>query len=103
MDYNTFLDIIRESYEKLYNSSREEKDKASIIINCSDEQTLSIKAYHKIIIMLSAVQIKDRLSYTLPLFKLEHTYNRGITSENEAHEEACRLLLQNIMMCIADK
>lgn len=102
MDYNTFLDIIRESYEKLYNSSREEKDKASIIINCSDEQTLSIKAYHKIIIMLSAVQIKDRLSYTLPLFKLEHTYNRGITSEEEAQREACKEFLVNLMLNIGN-
>lgn len=101
MDFNTYLNIIREAYEDFYNSTR--KEKVTIAINYSDEQTLRIKAIHKITILMSAIQIKDKLSYTIPLFKLEHGYNHGITSEEEAQREACKEFLKGLMLNISGK
>ena len=78
------IGIIKESFELWYNTYVSRDTRASIVINYSDVQTLTIKAYHKACIEMQAVEIIDGKSRTIPIIKLEENYNHGITSEEEA-------------------
>lgn len=73
-------------------------NKASIVINYSDEQTLLIKAYHKVTVSMIAIGIKDNLSYTVPLIEVSENYNHGVTTEEEAKES----VTENFLMKIFD-
>ena len=86
------LNLIKNSFENWYNTTN--KSNLSMVINYSDEQTLRLKAYHKVTINMIAVGIKDNLSYTLPVLSISEHYNHGTTTE----EEAKALLTQKFLM-----
>lgn len=91
------LEIIRSSFEKWYNTHVNTSDKrVSVITNYSDEQTLSIKAYHKTTITLAVVGIRDNMSYINTLFNLTSNYNHGVTTEEEARLNSIKSLLSSI-------
>lgn len=88
------LDLIKSSFEGWYRAHVDTK--ASIVINYSDEQTLLIKAYHKVTVNMSAIGIKDNLSYTVPLIEVSENYNHGVTTEEEAKESVIENFLTKI-------
>lgn len=65
----------------------------SMITNYSDEQTLSIKAYHKVTVSIQAVGIKNGLSYIVPILTISGHYNHGVTTEEEAQTEILQKFL----------
>lgn len=75
------IDFIKESFECWYNKVF---TKASIVINYSDVQTLSIKAYHTITMEIQAISIVNGSSQATPLITITENYNHGVTSEEEA-------------------
>ena len=87
------INIIKDSFESWYNRTHLSKTPVSVAINYSDVQKLSIKAFHTVTIELQLLGIKDNLSYTTSLIKLQENYNHGITSELEAKEGMIRKLL----------
>lgn len=88
------LDIIKESFEEWYNSKLKEGDvPLSIVINYSDEQKLSMKAFHTIKMIVNGIGIKDGKSFVVPLYELQENYNHGVTSEQEAKEGMTKKLL----------
>lgn len=89
------LDLIKSSFESWYRSHVD--NKASIVINYSDEQTLLIKAYHKVTVSMIAIGIKDNLSYTVPLIEVSENYNHGVTTEEEAEESVTKTFLIKIL------
>lgn len=93
MNTSETIGIIRDSFESWYNSKLPPEEKSSIVINYSDTQTLSIKAFHTIRMEVQAIGIKDGKSYVTPLFELQENYNHGITSEQEAKEGLTKKLL----------
>lgn len=82
MNASETLNLIKESFETWYNKNVNAK--VSIVINYSDTQQLAIKAFHTITLEVSAVGIKNNLSYTKPLITLQENYNHGILTEEEA-------------------
>jgi len=90
------IDIIKNSFEKWYNRNFAKDSSVSIVINYSDIQKLSIKAYHTISFEVVAVGIKDNLSYTQPLITLQENYNHGVTSEQEAKDSLTEKLLMEM-------
>ena len=97
MDKHTILNTIKESFEQWYNTNvNTNKSKVSAVIAFSDEQTLLIKAYHKITIRLVVIGIKDNLSYTIPITEVSGHYNHGITSEEEAFNISLKQFLNSI-------
>lgn len=93
MNNSETLDIIKESFEIWYNKYWSKEHPVSIAINYSDEQTLSIKAFHTIKMEVQAIGIQDGKSYIIPLFKLQENYNHGITAEEEAKNGLIKKLL----------
>lgn len=87
MGTSTTLNLIKDSFELWYNTNVAKDSPVSIVINYSDIQVLSIKAYHTVTIDMKAVSIKDNLSYITPLVKIQENYNHGVTSEEEAKYE----------------
>ena len=81
MDTQQIINLIKESFEAWYNKVF---TKASIVINYSDVQTLSIKAYHTITMEVQALSIVNGSSKATPLITLTENYNHGITTEDEA-------------------
>lgn len=81
MDTQQIINLIKESFEDWYSKVF---TKASIVINYSDMQKLSIKAYHTIRMEVQAVSIVDGQACSKSLICLEENYNHGITSETEA-------------------
>lgn len=96
MNIQETINIIRESFETWYNRTYPSESPVSIVINYSDVQTLSIKAIHKITMEVSAVGIRDRLSYVSSVMRLEESYNHGITTEEEAKESLTKKLLMSL-------
>jgi hypothetical protein len=88
------LNFIKESFESWYNQVY--ASSASIVINYSDVQTLSIKAYHTITIEVQAVSIKDGKSNTESLIRLEENYNHGVFTEDEAKLELIKKMLMEM-------
>lgn len=95
MDTNT-LALIKDSFESWYNKKYPESNHVSIAINYSDEQKLSIKAYHTITMQVNIIGIKDGESYTKQLVFLQENYNHGVTSEQEAKDGLTMKLLENL-------
>ena len=94
MSTSETLGIIKDSFEKWYNGKLQANEKpVSIVINYSDVQTLSIKAFHTITMEVTAVGIRENLSFTAPLVTLKENYNHGITSEQEAKDRLTGKLL----------
>ena len=89
------LEIIKNSFEHWYNTTHDEK--VSIVANYSDEQTLLIKAYHKVTITMMAIGIRNSLSYTLPLLEVSEYYNHGVTTEEAAKEHVLMLFLSSVL------
>ena len=81
MDTQQIIDFIKDSFEDWYNRIY---PKASIVINYSDVQTLSIKAYHTITIEVQAISIVNGSSKATQLISLTENYNHGVTTEEEA-------------------
>jgi hypothetical protein len=81
MDTQQIINLIKESFEAWYNQVF---TKATIVINYSDVQTLSIKAYHTISMEVQAISIVDGQAKNNCLIKLEENYNHGVTTEQEA-------------------
>lgn len=92
------LTIIKNSFEDWYNATNHTN--VSIVINYSDEQTLFVKAYHKVTITMSAIGIKNGLSYTIPLLSISENYNHGVTSEQEAKDGITKKFLNNLFSMI---
>lgn len=93
----TTLELIRQGFETWYNSQLpKNSNKVSIITNYSDEQSLALKAYHKITIKMAAVRIKDGMSYTITLIELTENYNHGLMTEQEAEEELTKKFIQKL-------
>lgn len=90
------IKVIKESFELWYNTYVSKDIQASIVINYSDAQTLTIKAYHKVCIEMQAIEIIEGQSRVTPLIKLEENYNHGITSEEEAKEKMMKKLLVEV-------
>ena len=88
------LQLIKESFEGWYNSRNQQK--SSIVINYSDEQTLLIKAYHKVTITMMAVGIEKGLSYTAVLIQVTENYNHGTTTEEEAKDLLTKKFLTEV-------
>ena len=81
MDTQQVINLIKDSFEDWYNRVF---TKASIVINYSDVQTLSIKAYHTITMEVQAISIINNVPKSVQLIKLEENYNHGTTTEEEA-------------------
>lgn len=81
---NDSINLIKESFELWYNRTFSRELPVSIAINYSDEQTLAIKAIHTSRIEVSALGIRNGLSFVKPLIVLQENYNHGTTSEAEA-------------------
>lgn len=81
MDTQQVINLIKDSFESWYNKVF---TKASIIINYSDVQTLSIKAYHTITMEVQAVSIVNGQAKNKSLISLTENYNHGVTTEEEA-------------------
>ena len=81
MDTQQVINFIKESFEDWYNRVF---TKASIVINYSDVQTLSIKAYHTITMEVQAISIIDGQAKNKKLISLTENYNHGVTTEEEA-------------------
>ena len=97
MNNSETLTLIKESFESWYNSKLQANEKpVSVVINYSDEQKLSIKAFHTITMELTLIGIKDGISYTTSLVKIQENYNHGITSEIEAKEGLTKKLLMKL-------
>ena len=91
------LELIRQSFEAWYNSKlHSSSEKVSIVTNYSDEQTLALKAYHKVTIKMAAVGIKEGMSYTVMLLEVSEHYNHGITTEQEAEEKITQKFLKEL-------
>lgn len=91
---NSTLNVIKESFESWYNDRLQADEwPVSIVINYSDTQTLSMKAYHTVTVEVQAVSIRNEKSAVVPLFKLQENYNHGVTSEEEAKEGMMKKLL----------
>ena len=81
MDTQQVIGFIKESFEAWYNKVF---TKASIVINYSDVQTLSIKAFHTITMEVQAVSIVNDQVQNKKLISLTENYNHGNTTEEEA-------------------
>lgn len=91
---NSTLNVIKESFESWYNDRLQADEwPVSIVINYSDTQTLSMKAYHTVTVEVQAISIRNEKSAIVPLFKLQENYNHGVTSEEEAKEGMMKKLL----------
>ena len=82
MDISENVSLLKEGFEQWLN--KRYKNKVSVVINYSDEQTLSIKAYHTVRVEVVLVGISNGLSYISQLIKVSENYNHGVTSEEEA-------------------
>lgn len=82
MDISENVSLLKEGFEQWLN--KRYKNKVSVVINYSDEQTLSIKAYHTVRAEVVLVGISNGFSYTSQLIKVSENYNHGVTSEEEA-------------------
>lgn len=96
MDSTNTLTLIKDSFELWYNKKHSEDKPVSIAINYSDEQKLSIKAYHTITLQMNAIGIKDGESYTKQLISIRENYNHGVTSEQEAKDDLTIKLLEKL-------
>ena len=81
MDTQQIINLIKDSFETWYSKVF---TKASIVINYSDIQTLTIKAYHTITMEVQAISVVDGQVKNTPLIKLTENYNHGVTTEEEA-------------------
>ena len=87
------LQLIKSSFETWYNKNIAKKSPVAIVINYSDVQKLSIKAFHTITMEVQAVGIRNNMSYTTKLITLQENYNHGTTTEMEAKEGLTEKLL----------
>ena len=93
MNTSETINLIKDSFETWYNSKLPANEKASIVINYSDIQTLSIKAYHTISMEVQAISIQEGKPSVIPLLKLQENYNHGVTSEQEAKDGLTKKML----------
>ena len=94
MNSSETLNLIKDSFESWYNNKLQTNESpVSIIINYSDKQKLSIKAYHTIKMEVQAIGIQDGKSFITPLLELEENYNHGVTSEIEAKDNLTKKML----------
>ena len=94
MNSSETINLIKDSFESWYNSKLQTNESpVSIVINYSDKQKLSIKAYHTIKIEVQAIGIQDGKSFITPLLELEENYNHGVTSEIEAKDNLTKKML----------
>lgn len=91
------LSLIKSGFEQWYNRQLNHGEKVSVVISYSDEQTLLIKAYHKVTVRLAVIGIRDNLSYTLPLLSVSENYNHGVTSEEEVKEHVTSKFLSEVL------
>lgn len=93
METTDVLALVGKSFEFWYNRNVAKDSPVSIVVNYSDMQTLTLKAYHRVCMELDAVSIKDGQSHVQPSVRLEENYNHGITSEDEAKQSMTGKLL----------
>jgi hypothetical protein len=100
MDTQQVINFIKDSFEDWYNKTFTE---ASIVINYSDVQTLSIKAYHTVTMEVQAVSIINGSSKATPLITLTENYNHGVTTEDEAKLGLTKKMLMKMFSYEASK
>lgn len=96
MDTTNTLTLIKDSFESWYNKQHPENSPVSIAINYSDEQKLSIKAYHTITMQVDVIGISKGEAYTCTVIKLQENYNHGVTTEQEAKDGLTMKLLEKL-------
>ena len=94
MEHDVF-GMLKHGFEQWYNRGRNER--VSVVINYSDEQTLLIKAYHRVRAVLNIIGISNNLSYSKCLLDLSENYNHGVMNEDEAKEMMGRKMLVAMM------
>lgn len=94
MEQDVFT-LLKQGFEQWYNSGRQ--DRVSVVINYSDEQTLLIKAYHKVKAVLSVIGIKNNMSYSMPLIEVSEHYNHGGMNEEEAKQMMAGKMMVEMM------
>lgn len=90
------LTLIKESFEHWYNTSSSLDSPVSVVINYSDTQPYSIRAYHKVSIDLQLVCISDGKASTQPVVFLTENYNHGVVSETEIKSIMVKRLLEEL-------
>ena len=100
MDTQQIINLIKDSFETWYSKVF---TKASIVINYSDIQTLSIKAYHTITMEVQAISVVDGQVKNTPLIKLTENYNHGVTTEEEAKLGLTKKMLMQMFSYEASK
>lgn len=96
MDTQQVINLIKESFESWYNKVYPSDFPVSIVINYSDRQTLSIKAYHTVSVEVSTLTIKDGAPVVTSLIKLEENYNHGLITEEEAKLDLTKKVLEEM-------
>lgn len=96
MNTQQILDFIKDSFESWYNKVYPKSSTTSIVINYSDVQALSIKAYHTISMDVIALNIINGSSKATPLIALTKNYNHGTTTEEEAKLELTKKMLMEM-------
>lgn len=95
------INTIAKGFENWIN--KDSKNKVSVFIDYRDEQTLAIKAYHKVHADLVIIGIHKLLSFNRVLVSVEDTYNHGVTTEEEAKEKLMEKLLEEMFSCYCNK
>ena len=96
----TTSEIISKGFESWINERS--KDKVSVLIDYSDKQNLSIKAYHKTHAGLVVIGTRDSESYTETLASVDGFYNHGVTTESEAKEQMLARLVKEMFSLYGD-
>lgn len=94
------IELIRQSLEHWYNSTLPHSTHSTIAINYSDEQNLTVKAYHRIKLDVYTITIKNNMSYTKLLYSLTDNYNHCHTTDIEAKESLVQRLLEDLFYYI---
>lgn len=87
------LHLIKESFETWYNTEIAKDSPVSVVVNYSDTQPYSIKAYHKASLDLQFIVIEGGVAHTQPIVSLAENYNHGVVSEEEAKDSMVKKLL----------
>lgn len=94
MNASKTIELIKESFENWYNKYISQDSPVTVLINYSDTQKLSIKAYHTINLEMLALGTQEDTAVLATLFNLTDTYNHGVINEEEAKDGMIKKLLE---------
>lgn len=84
MDLSETISIIKDSFESWYNKNICPDNPVSVLINYSDVQKMSFKAFHTTTYEVHTLGVENENTVITPLITLSENYNHGTTSEEEA-------------------